>query len=233
MITFESMNKNTSLEYNTERPKMLIPEYGRNVQKMVDFAITIADREERNKVATAIVAVMGELKQHLRDAEDYKHKLWTHLFIMSKFQLDVDSPYPLPEQEKLAEKPTVMPYPKGTFKFGHYGKTVDKLIVLASELEDGEEKVALIKTIANLMKKFHLMFNSPSVENENVIAHLEKMSNGKLTIEDLSFFSETKDILKVIGTPNYKQSYSDSQNRSNNNRHRNNNKNRNNNRKRY
>jgi len=228
------MNKNTSLEYNTERPKMLIPEYGRNVQKMVDFAVTIADRDERNKVATAIIAVMGELKQHLRDAEDYKHKLWTHLFIMANFQLDVDSPYPLPEPEKLAEKPERMVYPKGTVKMGHYGKTVEKLISVAVEMDDGDEKVALVKTIANLMKKFHLMFNSASVENENIVAHLEKLSQGKLKIDDLTFFSDTKEMLKVIGTPNYKQNYQSSSKRSNSNRHRNNsNKNKNNNRKRY
>lgn len=231
-ITFESMNKNTSLEYNTERPKMLIPEYGRNVQKMVDFAVTIADREERNKVATAIIAVMGELKQHLRDAEDYKHKLWTHLFIMANFQLDVDSPYPLPEPEKLTEKPDRMSYPKGSVKMGHYGKTVEKLIGVACEMEEGDEKVALIKTIANLMKKFHLMFNSASVENENIMAHLSKLSQGKLKLDDLTFFNDTKDILKIIGTPNYKQNFQNSSNRNNNNRHRNNNKNKNN-RKRY
>jgi len=228
------MNKNTSLEYNTERPKMLIPEYGRNVQKMVDFAVTIVDRDERNKVATAIIAVMGELKQHLRDAEDYKHKLWTHLFIMANFQLDVDSPYPLPEPEKLAEKPDRMVYPRGTVKMGHYGKTVEKLISVAIEMDEGDEKIALIKTIANLMKKFHLMFNSSSVENENIVAHLGKLSQGKLKIDDLTFFSDTNDILKVIVTPNYKQIYQSSQKRNNNSRHRNSSsKNKNNNRKRY
>jgi len=228
------MNKNTSLEYNTERPKMLIPEYGRNVQKMVDFAVTIVDRDERNKVATAIIAVMGELKQHLRDAEDYKHKLWTHLFIMANFQLDVDSPYPLPEPEKLAEKPDRMVYPRGTVKMGYYGKTVEKLISVAIEMDEGDEKIALIKTIANLMKKFHLMFNSSSVENENIVAHLGKLSQGKLKIDDLTFFSDTNDILKVIGTPNYKQIYQSSQKRNNNSRHRNSSsKNKNNNRKRY
>ena len=231
MITFESMNKNTSLEYNTERPKMLIPEYGRNVQKMVDFAITIADREERNKVATAIVAVMGELKQHLRDEEDYKHKLWTHLFIMSKFELDVDSPYPLPEPEKLAEKPERMVYPKGTFKFGHYGVTVEKLIVIACEMEKGDEQDALAKTIANLMKKFHLMFNSSSVEDEIIMAHLGKLSEGKLKLDDLSFFTDTRDLLKIIGIPNHKQQTSNNTGRHNNNRHRNNNNNSSNNNK--
>lgn len=232
------MNVNTSLEYNTERPKMLIPEYGRNVQKMVDFAITIADREERNKVATAIIAVMGELKQHLRDAEDYKHKLWTHLFIMSNFELDVDSPYPMPEKEKLAEKPQRMAYPKGTIKFGHYGKTVEKLIAIACEMEEGDERLALTKTIANMMKKFHLMFNSSTIDESVIMQHLSKLSQGKLVIEDLSFFTDTKELLKLVGTLSNTGSSSSSSSNSNN-RHNNrgktkNNRNKNNNnRKRY
>lgn len=225
------MNANTSLEYNTERPKMLIPEYGRNVQKMVDFAITIADREERNKVATAIIAVMGELKQHLRDAEDYKHKLWTHLFIMSDFQLDVDSPYPVPEREKLAEKPERMAYPKGSIKFGHYGKTVEKLIAIACEMEEGDERLALTKTIANMMKKFHLMFNSSSIDESVIMQHLSKLSEGKLVIEDLSFFTDTREILKLVGNTNKKNT--NNNNRNNNSRNRNNKNRNNNNRKRY
>lgn len=224
------MNANTSLEYNTERSKMLIPEYGRNVQKMVDFAITIGDRDERNKVALAIIAVMGELKQHLRDAEDYKHKLWTHLFIMSDFQLDVDSPYPIPEREKLAEKPERMVYPKGEIKFGHYGKTVESLIKIACEMEKGDEQLALTKTVANMMKKFHLMFNSSSIDESVIMRHLDKLSEGKLTIEDLSFFTDTRDILKLIGTPNYKKTEEQNYGRNNNNRNRNNKNNNNNNR---
>lgn len=228
------MNANTSLEYNTERPKMLIPEYGRNVQKMVDFAVTIADRDERNKVAKAIIAVMGELKQHLRDEEDYKHKLWTHLFIMSDFQLDVDSPYPLPEREKLAEKPERMPYPQGSIKFGHYGKTIEKLIGVARSLDEGEERIALTKVIANMMKKFHLMFNSSSIDESVIMEHLSKLSEGELKLDDLSFFTDTRELLKTIGTPNYKKSNSNNNNNRNNNRNRNNNnRNRNNNRKRY
>lgn len=228
------MNANTSLEYNTERPKMLIPEYGRNVQKMVDFAITIANREERNKVATAIIAVMGELKQHLRDAEDYKHKLWTHLFIMSDFQLDVDSPYPVPEREKLAEKPERMAYPKGTIKFGHYGKTVEKLIAIACEMEEGDERLALTKTIANMMKKFHLMFNSSSIDEGVIMQHLSKLSEGKLILEDLSFFTDTREIIKLVGTisGNTESSNNNRNNNNRNNRNKNSNRNKNN-RKRY
>ena len=230
------MNTNWSLEYNTERLKLQIPEYGRNVQQMVDFAITIADRDERNMVATAIIAVMGELKQHLRDAEDYKHKLWTHLFIISDFKLDVDSPYPLPEREKLAEKPQRMTYPGSKIRFGHYGNSVERLIAIACEMEEGDERLALTKTIANMMKKFHLMFNSSSIDESVIMAHLKKLSNDKLVIEDLSFFTDTAVLLKLVGNVNKITSDKGKNNRNNNNRNKGNNNNRNknnNNRKRY
>ena len=144
------------LEYNSERPLMIIPEYGRHIQKLVDHCLALETKEERDKMAKAIVDVMGNLQPHLRDVPDFKHKLWDHLFIMSNFQLDVDSPYPMPEREKLAEKPARMPYPTGTIKFGHFGKTVEKLIAIACEMEEGDERLALTKTIANMMKKFHL-----------------------------------------------------------------------------
>lgn len=221
------MNSNIDMEYNTARPKMLIPEYGRNVQKMVDFAVTIADKEERNKVANAIINVMGELKQHLRDDEDYRHKLWTHLFIMSDFKLDVDSPYPIPKKENINIKPNKMPYPKNTIKFGHYGKSVEKLIEVAMGITDGKEKIALIKVIANMMKKFHLMYHTNSIDESVIMLHLEKLSEGELKLDDLSFFTDTRDILKVVGTNR-------SSNRNNRNSKTNKNRNKNNrNRKRY
>ncbi len=212
------MNTNFDMEYNTARPKMLIPEYGRNVQKMVDYAVTITDREERNKVANAIINVMGELKQHLRDDEDYRHKLWTHLFIMSDFKLDVDSPYPLPKKENINVKPDKMPYPQQKIKFGHYGKSIEKLIDVACQMPDGDEKIALIKVIANMMKKFHLMYHTNSIDESVIMLHLEKLSDGKLKLDDLSFFVDTREILKVVGT---------NRNNNNNNRNNRNNKNRN------
>jgi hypothetical protein len=228
------MNTDWDLEYNTGRSQMLIPEYGRNVQKMVDFAITIVDREERNKVALAIINVMGELKQHLRDAEDYKHKLWTHLFIMSKFELDVDSPYPIPEKESINVRPKKVAYPQTKIKYGHYGKSVEKLIEHAITLTNEDEKLALTKTIANMMKKFHLMFNSRSIDESVIMEHLGRLSNGKLTIEDLSFFTPTNELIKLIGPVKTNQSNSKNNHRHNNNRNNNrNNNNRNNNRKRY
>lgn len=190
------MDKVHDLEYNTARPKMHIPEYGRNVQKMVDHAVGLKTKEERNKVAEAIIKVMGELNPQLRDVEEYKPKLWTHLFIMSDFQLDVDSPYPLPTREALAGKPNKVDYPQTPIKIGHYGKTVEKLIDKACEMPAGGEREALEKTIASMMKRFHLTFNSSSVEDQVILNHLSKLSNGKIVLTDVSFLPNTNEILK-------------------------------------
>ena len=116
------------MEYNTSLPKMIIPEYGRNIQKMIDFAMTVKDREERNRVARAIIDVMGQLNPHLRDVTDFKHKLWDHIFIISDFKLDVDSPYPLPTAETFQTKPDRVLYPSNDIRYKHYGKTVERII---------------------------------------------------------------------------------------------------------
>lgn len=223
------MSEIDSLEYNTARSKMLIPEYGRNVQKMVDHAVSLEDREKRNKVAQAIIKVMGELKPELRDVEEYKPKLWTHLFIMSDFELDVDSPYPMPNREVLAEKPNKVAYPQTRIKIGHYGKNVEILIAKAVEMEDEEERQALVKTIACMMKQFYLTFNSTSIEDDMIIDHLAKLSEGKIQLTDVSFLPSTGSILKANGlTKNSNSSNKNSNNKSRNNKNRNKN-----NRKRY
>ncbi|NOQ74684.1 MAG: DUF4290 domain-containing protein [Crocinitomix sp.] len=226
------MSEIDSLEYNTARPKMLIPEYGRNVQKMVDHAVSLEDREERNKVAQAIIKVMGELKPELRDVEEYKPKLWTHLFIMSNFELEVDSPYPLPNREELKEKPKRVAYPQTRIKIGHYGKNVELLIAKAIEMEDPDEREALVKTIACMMKQFYLTFNSTSIEDDMIIDHLAKLSDGKIQLTDVSYLPSTGSILKANGTN--KNSSNNNKKSNNKNRNNSNNKNRNkNNRKRY
>lgn len=221
------MQNQEALVYNTDRPKMLIPEYGRNVQKMVDHCVSLADKEERNKVAKAIIKVMGELNPHLRDVEEYKPKLWTHLFIMSDFQLDVDSPYPLPEREKLSGKPNKVDYPQTRIKVGHYGKTVELMIAKACEMDKGEERTALEKHCASLMKRFHLTFNSDSVEDDAILSHLSKLSDGKIQLSDTSFLPNTNEILRSTAVASKPKN---NKNRNNNN---NKNKNRNKNRKRY
>lgn len=215
------MQNNDSLIYNTQRPQMHIPEYGRNVQKMVDYAVSLADKTERQKVANAIIKVMGELNPHLRDVEEYKPKLWTHLFIMSDFKLDVDSPYPKPEREKLAGKPNKVNYPQSKIKIGHYGKTVEKMIEKAIEMPKGEERAALEKYIAALMKRFYITFNSKSVEDEMILDHLSKLSDGKIQLIDTSFLPSTNEILRSTanapaGKPKTNKNRNKPKNRNNN-----------------
>jgi hypothetical protein len=181
--------KKEEMEYNTARPKLIIPEYGRHVQSMVDFAISIEDREERNKVARSIIDVIGNLNPHLRDVADFQHKLWDHLFIMSDFKLDVDSPYPIPSRESLYVKPEALPYPQSNIKYRYYGKTIINMIDYCVEMEDGELKEGLVRAIANQMKKSYLTWNKDTVADTVILKHLEELSNGNLKPSDDFMFS--------------------------------------------
>ena len=145
-----------NLEYNTEREHLIIPEYGRHIQKMVNQAIAMEDREERNKCANSIIAVMGNLNPHLRDVPDFQHKLWDQLFMISDFKLDVDAPYPIPSPEELAERPQPLAYPQNFPKYRFYGNNIKRMIDVAVKWEDGDKKDGLVMTIANHMKKSFL-----------------------------------------------------------------------------
>lgn len=188
-----------ALSYNTERAQLYIPEYGRNVQNMINYAKQIESREERNLAARAIIDVMGQLNPHLRDVEDYTHKLWTHLFIMSNFEIDVDSPYEIPEPESLSERPKIMNYPRNKSKYGHFGHYAEKMIREASKIIDEEEKEYLTEVLANLLKKNYLVFHTQNVENSAIISHLKELSNGKLKLADISLLKPTNSILKQVG----------------------------------
>ena len=183
------------MEYNTSLPKMVIPEYGRNIQKMIDHAISVDDREERNKIARSIINVMGQLNPHLRDVTDFKHKLWDHFFIISDFKLDVDSPYPKPTRETFISKPELLKYPSNDIRYKHYGKTIEHIIEKAKELEEGEMKTALIETIANHLKKSYLNWNRDSVNDEVILQHLNELSKGALKLNESVRLSNTSDIL--------------------------------------
>lgn len=191
------------MEYNTDQPRMIIPEYGRNIQKMIDFAITVADREERNKVARAIIDVMGQLNPHLRDVTDFKHKLWDHLFIISEFRLDVDSPYPKPTRETFQTKPELLKYPSNDIRYKHYGKTVEHIIAKAREYPEGEERNELVNQIANLMKRSYLNWNRDSVNDEVILKQLGELSKGELKLADASLLRSTQTF--VPRTPNAPQ----------------------------
>ncbi len=183
-----------NLEYNSERPKLIIPEYGRHVQKMVDYAVSIEDREERNRVAKAIIAVMGNLNPHLRDVPDFQHKLWDQLFIMSDFKLDVDSPFPKPSKEKLQERPERLRYPQNHPKYRFYGNNIQKMIDICNSWEEGDLKQALKYAIANHMKKSYLNWNKDTVEDDVIFEHLYELSDGKINLakhdEDLTTSNE-------------------------------------------
>ena len=183
------------LQYNTQQPHLIIPEYGRNIQKLVQYACTLKNKEERNNVAQAIIAIMGRLNPQLRDITDFRHKLWDHLFIISDFKLDVDSPYPPVSKEILSTKPEKVKYPAGGLKFKHYGKGIERLIEKASSMKAGEEKNAFIEAIANLMKKSYLLWNRDSVNDNVILQELEELSKGKLKVPENFQLTSSNDIL--------------------------------------
>lgn len=170
------------LEYNAERPHLIIREYGRHLQKLIDQAVVLEDREERNKAAKYIIQVMGSLNPHLRDVPDFQHKLWDQIFIMSDFKLDVDSPYPIPSREVLQLKPDVLPYPQNFPKYRFYGNNIKYMIDVANKWEDGELKNALVKVIANHMKKSYLSWNKDTVKDDVIFEHLYELSGGKINL---------------------------------------------------
>jgi len=176
--------------YNTQRPHLFMPEHGRYIQEMVDHAMTIADREERTKAAKTIVQVMGILNPQPRDVEDFKHKLWTHLYLVSNFKLDVDSPYPKPEPEVFTAKPEQLKYPRKDVRYGHYGKTIELMVAKAVAMPEGDEKNAIILMIANLMKRMYLTWNRDSVTDDVILVHLREMSGGKIDWKDVQLSNQ-------------------------------------------
>lgn len=169
------------MEYNSSRPRLIIPEYGRNIQKMVEECMEIEDREKRNAVAHAIIEVIGNLNPHLRDAADYRHKLWDHLFIMSDFQLDVDSPYPTPQRETFESSPEMMGYPRRSHKKRHYGQIIRAVIGKIKELDpEDADRDALIRDVANQMKKSYLNWNKDTVQDELIWRDLYELSDGAI-----------------------------------------------------
>ncbi|MCD6062986.1 MAG: hypothetical protein K0R82_897 [Flavipsychrobacter sp.] len=198
------------MEYNTTRSKMLMPEYGRNVQRMVEYLMTIEDRDRRRKNAEAIIELMGTLNPHLKTIEDYKHKLWDHLVQMTDFKLDVDAPYPAPTPEELYKKPEVLPYPKSIIKHRHMGKNLESLIQKALAETDPEKKQGFTQAIGYYMKLAYTNWHKEPVHDDMIKNELAELTNGELHYEPGGY--------KVYFDPrtNFKQN-----NNNNNNRNRN------------
>jgi hypothetical protein len=197
-------------DYNTQRKRMALPEYGRNVQKMVDHIKTIEDRDERNRAAKTIISIMGNLNPHLRDVGDFKHKLWDHLSLIANFELDIDSPYPVPEPSKFVEKPQQVPYRQGEIRYLHYGRIIELMIDAASEMEDGDEKEYFTTLIVNQMKKSYITWNRAQVADEVIIGNMKLLSRGRLKMTDGVKILEVRELIppvkrKPLGKPHGKQ----------------------------
>jgi len=172
------------MQYNTQQKRMPLPEYGRSIQNMVDHALTIEDRADRQRCANTIISIMGNMFPHLRDVPDFKHKLWDHLAIMSDFELDIDYPYEVIRKDNLNTRPEPIAYPNTNIRYRHYGRTLEILIQKASEYPEGNEKNNLIALICNHMKKDFMTWNKDTVDDRKIAEDLVDYSNGKLQMTD-------------------------------------------------
>ena len=212
------------MQYNTQQKRMPLPEYGRSIQNMVDHALTIEDRAERQRCANTIINIMGNMFPHLRDVPDFKHKLWDHLAIMSDFKLDIDYPFEIIRKDNLDVKPDYLAYPSGHIRYRHYGRTLEVLIKKACEFPEGDEKQNLVALICNHMKKDYMSWNKDTVDDRKIAQDLEELSEGKLQMTD--------DLLRLMNArieQNYKPKMQQNANRNNNRNNRNNSSNNNNN----
>ena len=187
-----------TLQYNTKRTQLIIPEYGRHVQLMIDQIMETQDREERNKMARAVIGIMGNMNPHLRDVPDFQHKLWDQLFIMSDFGLDVDCPFEKPQKEVLSQKPERLHYPQRNPKYRFYGNNIKSMINVAINWEEGDLKNALVFNIANHMKKCFLNWNKDTVKDEVILNNLSELSDNKLTVKDEDLpLTDASEFLKI------------------------------------
>lgn len=214
MINFEEM------EYNTSREHLIIREYGRHIQKMVDYTLTIEDREKRTRNAHTIVELMGFLNPQLKAVEDYKHKLWDHLYLISDFKLDVDCPYPKPTREEYAEKPAKIDYPNQHPKYSHLGKNLQTLMEKAMNEQDEEKRQGLANAIAYYMKLTYSTWHKELVHDDNIQSELAAISGGKLEFDTRPFIKHraSKDREDFVSNIGKKKIHSRNNNRNGRNR---------------
>ena len=186
------------MEYPTLQGRLIMPEYGRNIQQMIAHALTIEDREERTRCVNTIINIMGNLFPYLRDVNDFKHKLWDHVAIMSDFKLDIDYPYEILKQENLYSRPETIPYKNSRISYMHYGRNLEEMIERVATYPEGELKNEIIRMIANQMKKCFLTWNKEVVDDRKIFDDLREMSKGKVDLSEENFkLVESRDVLQV------------------------------------
>ena len=214
------MHNVENMEYNTTRNHLIIREYGRHIQKMVEYLLGLEDREKRQKNAYALIELMGFLNPHLKNVEDFRHKLWDHLFLISDFKLDVESPYPIPTRETLKAKPAPLPYPKRYPKYNHLGKNIEIVIDKALAEEDGEKRQGFANAIAYYMKLTYSNWHKELVHDDNIQTELASITKGELEFNNRPFVKHRTDNRSEddYGTPKYRKNFGA---RNNNNRNNN------------
>jgi len=226
-----AIDNTPQFDYNSTRNKLILSEYGRNVQNMVKYIVALPTKEERNRYAQVVIDLMGFLNPHLRDVADFKHKLWDHLHIISDFKIDVDSPYPKPSIEAIHMKPERLRYPHQRIKYKHYGKTIELMIEKAKTIDEPDRRQHMVQAIANFMKMAYVQWNKDSVADESILADLREMSRGELKVEDninlakVEFRPNPQNTNTSRGRTNTNQNNRGGGGRTNNNNPRNNNQN--------
>ncbi|NLY23952.1 MAG: DUF4290 domain-containing protein [Bacteroidales bacterium] len=167
------------MQYNTQKEKLVLPEYGRNIQNMVDHCVAIKDAAERRKCAYTVIDVMGNMFPHLRDVNNFKHILWDHLAIMSDFKLEIDYPYEVIKKEDLFSAPGHLDYSRPTMKYRHYGKILEKMVLVAASMEEGSKREHLQKMLLNQMKKSYSQWNKEA-DDEKIFYDMKELSGGKI-----------------------------------------------------
>ncbi len=214
------MKRDIKSVYNSNRQRLIMPEYGRTVQDMIRHAMSIPNREERNRCARTIVSIMANMFPQMKDTPDFKHKLWDQLFIISEFKLDIDSPYPMPELQKLDNKPNIVPYPMQHIRLKHYGHIVEDLIAAAVATEDPERKKVMVVDIANYMKNSLLAWNKDFATDERLFNDIKILSGGRIEITEedgLKTAAYSKETLQPNQRNNFKRQQTNKKNKNNKN----------------
>ncbi len=220
-LIFAYMMNVDNMEYNTTRNHLTMREYGRHIQKMVEYLLTLEDKQERQKNAFAVIELMGFLNPHLKNVEDFRHKLWDHLFLISDFKLDVESPYPIPTRETLKAKPEILGYPKKYPKFNHLGKNIEIVIDKALKEENPEKKQGFANAIAYYMKLTYSNWHKELVHDDNIQNELSDMTDGELAFNSRPFVKHTAQRVERdeygAGRNQYRKNFGGRDNRTNTN----------------
>lgn len=199
--------------YNTQREKLILPEYGRYIQDMVNYLKTVESPETRNRLAKVVITAMANFTPGMRDNPEFKNKLWNHLAHMADYELDIDYPCPVTKKEDFLKRPNKLPYPKNNVKLKHYGGIAYGLIQKFSEMPDSESKSILLEMLANHMKKLYLVWNKEAVSDEQIFADINEMAGNTALIDSTVRLNETRDILLRNQKPKPQKNYKKNNNR--------------------